>query len=77
MSEHYRFRIQKVLVGADRGFQLRVGMDGERDIEFIPVHQTAFAMRIVLKEAHPTEAEAKQEKDYLLEWLRRPTAPVG
>jgi hypothetical protein len=77
VSEHYRFRIQKVLVGADRGFQLRVGMEGERDIEFIPVHQTAFALRIALKEAHPTEAEATQEKDYLLDWLRKPAAAVG
>jgi hypothetical protein len=70
VSENYRFRIQKVFVGSDPRFQLRVGMDGERDLEFIPVHCSAFALRMPLKEGHHTEDQARQEKDALLEWLR-------
>lgn len=71
VSEHYRFRIQHVILEAGHRYQLRVGMEGERDLEFIPVHQTAFAQRFELKEGHETEAQARGEKDALLEWLRR------
>lgn len=77
MSEHYRFRVQRVFIGSERRFQLRVGMDGERDLEYIPVHQTAFAKRLPLKEGHETEVEAEQEKDYLLGWLRDQTQLAG
>ncbi len=45
-------------------------MEGERDLEFIPVHCSAFAQRLPLKEGHTTEEEAHQEKDALLDWLR-------
>ena len=71
VSEYYRFRIQHVILDHGHGFQLRVGMEGERDLEYIPVHRTAFAQRFNLKEAHPTEAEARGEKDALLQWLNR------
>jgi hypothetical protein len=74
VSEHFRFRVQRVIIEEGRRFQLRVGMDGERDLEFIPVHQTAYAQRFPLKQTHGTEAEAHQEKDALLEWLKGPGA---
>jgi hypothetical protein len=46
-------------------------MEGERDLEFIPVHRTAFAQRFELKESHLTEGAAHEEKDALLEWLKK------
>jgi hypothetical protein len=71
VSDHYRFRIQKVFVGSDRRFQLRVGMEGEREIEYIPVHSSAFALRLPLREGHETEDDARREHDALMQWLRR------
>src|ERR1700759_3295753 len=62
VSEHYRFRVQHVILDQGHGFQLRVGMEGERDLEYIPAHRAAFAQRFELKEAHATEAEAHGEK---------------
>jgi hypothetical protein len=66
----FRFRVQRVIVDRKRRFQLRVGMYGERDLEFIPVHRTAYAQWLPLQESHSTEAEAEREKDVLMEWLR-------
>jgi len=66
----FRFRVQRVIVDRKRRFQLRVGMYGERDLEFIPVHRTAYAQRLSLQESHPTEADAEKERDELMEWLR-------
>lgn len=60
-----------MILDQGHGFQLRVGMEGERDLEYIPAHRTAFAQRFQLKEAHATEELARGEKDALLEWLKR------
>jgi hypothetical protein len=62
--------VQKVLIGEDPQYQLRVGMDNERDLEFIPVHRTAYALKFPLKEAHETVDAANAEKDALMEWLK-------
>lgn len=69
MSRHYRFRIQPVRVGLKRLYQLRVGMEGERTFEYIPVHLSAFSERLSLEPVHETEAEVQLELTGLLEWL--------
>jgi hypothetical protein len=69
----FRFRIQPVLVGSQKHFQVRIGLDGLKEVEFVPAHQSAFALKFPLKEHHPSEHEALGERDALLEWLRRET----
>jgi hypothetical protein len=69
VSRHYRFRVQPVRVGMKRFYQLRVGMEGERTFEYIPVHLSAFAERISLEPAHETEAGVQLELTELLAWL--------
>jgi hypothetical protein len=46
-------------------------MEGEREIEYIPVHSSAFALRLPLREGHETEDDARREHDALMQWLRR------
>jgi hypothetical protein len=67
--KNYRFRIQPVLLGKVRHFQLRVGLVGDRDVECIPVHCSAFAQRLPLELAHPALADASLELSRLLAWL--------
>jgi hypothetical protein len=66
---NYRFRIQQVLVGQSRHFQLRVGLAGDSDVECIPVHQSAFATCLSLQPAHSAVADAQFELTCLLHWL--------
>jgi hypothetical protein len=72
VSDRYKFRVQRVFIGANRRFQLRVGLDGDRDVEFIPVYFSAYAKILPLKLGHETEAQALQEEEELLNWLRAP-----
>lgn len=69
MAHHYRFRIQRLLVRSGHLFQLRVGMDGEKEMEFIPIHHTAFAERLNLEPAHQSLADVQFELSRLLEWI--------
>ena len=69
---NYRFRIQRIRIKAEPQFQLRVGMDGEKNLEYIPAYQSAFARRIPIREAHSEEVDAHLELSNLLEWLGRP-----
>jgi hypothetical protein len=62
-----------VIVDRTKKYQLRVGMDGERDLEFIPLYQSAYAQRIALKANHATREEAHRERDTFIEWLRQQT----
>ena len=75
MIRDFRFRIQQVLIGKNRRYQLRVGMFGENDLEFIPVHRSAYAMRMPLKDGHETPEEAHREQDALMKWLQ--STPPG
>lgn len=70
----FRFRIQTLLVGAERRFQVRIGLHGLKEVEYVPAHLSAYARRFPLKEHHPSENEALGERDALLEWLRRSTS---
>lgn len=45
-------------------------MDGESDLEFIPAHRSAYALRMPLKDGHETVEEAHQEQDALVAWLQ-------
>jgi hypothetical protein len=69
VKKNYRFRIQPVLVGTVRHFQLRVGMVGDYDYECIPVHCSAFAQRLPLVAAHPALEDAHLELTRILTWL--------
>jgi hypothetical protein len=66
---NYRFRIQPVLVGPTRHFQLRVGLEGDSDGECIPVHESAFATCVLLHTAHAAAFDAQLELTALLAWL--------
>lgn len=70
MIRDFRFRIQPVIIDKTRRFQLRVGMDGENDLEFIPAHRSAYALRMPLKDGHATVEEANKEQDALVAWLK-------
>ncbi len=70
MIRDFRFRIQPVIIDKARRFQVRVGMDGESDLEFIPAHRSAYALRMPLKDGHETVEEAHQEQDALVAWLK-------
>lgn len=70
MHTNYRFRIQPLVGGAEPCFRLAVGMADKHAYEMIPVHRTAFARRLPLKEFHPTEAEVQIELTCLLELLQ-------
>lgn len=50
-------------------------MDGESDLEFIPAHRSAYALRMTLKDGHETVEEAHKEQDALVAWLKT-IAPV-
>jgi len=69
MHRNFVFRVQPLGTGAARRYQLRIGMEGERKIEFIPVHQSAFSKRLALGVAHENEVDAHLELSGLLEWL--------
>ena len=57
-------------------YQLRVGMDGETNIEFIPLHRTAFSKQLPLAILHSSQVDAHLELSGLLDWLdRRDTTP--
>lgn len=73
MLRDFRFRIQPLVIGAERRFQVRIGLDGLKEVEYVPAHRSAYALRFPLKEHHPSETEALIERDALLEWLRRST----
>jgi hypothetical protein len=60
-----------VIIDKTRRFQVRVGMDGENDLEFIPAHRSAYALRMPLKDGHATVEEAHQEQDALMAWLKK------
>ncbi len=69
MQLNYRFRVHRFGAKVERRFQLRVGLEGENDVEFLPAHRTAFAERVPLEEAHAAEVDAHLELSGLLEWL--------
>lgn len=69
MANHYRFRIQQLRAGRAPRFQLRVGLAGEPNFELVPVHRTAFAKKLPLEVAHPSQVDAQLELTALLEWL--------
>ena len=71
MHLNYRFRVHRLGTTVERRFQLRVGLEGDRDVEFLPVHRTAFAGQIPLEAAHAAEADVHLELSGLLEWLDR------
>jgi hypothetical protein len=50
-------------------YQLRVGMDGETNIEFIPLHRSAFAKHLPLAVLHTSPVDAHLELSQLLHWL--------
>jgi hypothetical protein len=64
-----------VIIDKARRFQVRVGMDGESDLEYIPAHRSAYALRMPLKDGHETVEEAHKEQDALMAWLTK-TAPA-
>lgn len=71
MQPNYRFRVHRFGLNLERRFQLRVGLEGDKDLEFLPVHRTAFAERVPFAEAHASEVDAHLELSGLLEWLNR------
>ncbi len=46
-----------------------MGLTDEPNFEFVPVHRTAFAKKMLLEVAHPSPIEAQLELSNLLEWL--------
>jgi hypothetical protein len=70
----FRFRIQPVIIDKTRRFQVRVGMDGESELEFIPAHRSAYALQMPLKDGHATVEEAHKEQDALMAWLESTAA---
>ena len=44
-------------------------MSEDRDLECVPAHRTAFALRLSLEESHATEAEAVAEMARLRELI--------
>lgn len=69
MNLNYRFRVHRFGIKVPRRFQLRVGLEGDKEIEFLPAHRTAFAARVPLEEAHAAEVDAHLELSGLLDWL--------
>jgi hypothetical protein len=69
VHSQYRFSIQSVGVGNQKHFRLVVALAEDGDAELIPVHQTAFARMVPLKQSCSTSAEAESELALLREWL--------
>jgi hypothetical protein len=46
-----------------------MGLTDDPNFEFVPVHRTAFAKKLLLEAAHPSPIEAQLELSNLLEWL--------
>ena len=69
MHANYRFRIQRMGSKRTPRYQLRVGMDGEKGLEFIPLHRSAFAKRLPLAILHSSPVDAHVELSALLHWL--------
>jgi hypothetical protein len=69
----YVLRIQRVALDAEGGYQVRIALQGDRQLEFIPAYQTAFAAVLPLKQVHHTTKEAVGERDALLAWLESHT----
>lgn len=69
----YVLRIQRVALDAAGGFQVRIALQGDRELEFVPVYRTAFAAVLPLKQTHHDAKEAEGERDALLAWLEEHT----
>lgn len=69
MTDSYCFAIRSITTANDSGFQLVVGMAGEKDHELVPVNRTAFAQRLPLRGFHACEADVELELNCLREWL--------
>ena len=69
MCHHYRFQIHRIKAGKGHRFQLKIGMDWNDAVEFIPAHRSAFAGRLEFEAEHPTEVDASMELSRLLEWI--------
>lgn len=64
----YVLKIQRAALGAG-GFQVRIAMQDDLQLDFVPAYLTAFAGVLPLKQAHRQAAEAEGERDALLAWL--------
>jgi hypothetical protein len=65
MDTNFRFRVQQV--GAR--FQLQIGMEFGRELEFVPAHRSAFAGRFPLMDLHNDAIDAHEELAAFREWL--------
>jgi hypothetical protein len=68
-DQTYVLKIQRVALGAVGGFQVRIAMQDDLQLDFVPAYLTAFAGVLPLKQAHRQAAEAEGERDALLAWL--------
>jgi len=71
VDHYYNFQIERISAGGYERFQVKVGMVGEHEFDFIPVHETAFAQRMALAVCHSNESNAQLELLGLLELLQK------
>lgn len=66
---NYRLRVQPVRLGPNRNFQVRIGMDGDNGLDYIPLHRSAFARLLQVEIAHAEKSEAEVEAQMIAEFL--------
>lgn len=66
---NYRVRVQRVCLGPYRNFQVRIGMDGDGDLDYVPLHRSAVAALLQVEVAHDERLEAEREAQMIAEFL--------
>jgi hypothetical protein len=65
----YRLRVQPVRLGPYRNFQVRIGMNGDTGLDYIPLHRSAFARLLQVEVAHAERSAAQLEAQMIAEFL--------
>ncbi|MHA3772448.1 hypothetical protein ACXR0O_13015 [Verrucomicrobiota bacterium sgz303538] len=68
-NTNYRCHVQPVRLGPERRFQVRIGMEGDHTLDYVPAYRSAFGELLQLSVAHVNESDAELEALMLLEFI--------
>ncbi len=66
---NFRVRVQPVRLGPYRNFQVRIGMDGDGTLDYVPLYRSAFARLLQVEVAHADKQTAELEAQMIAEFL--------
>ncbi len=69
MHSHYRLYVQPVRLSRERSYQVRIGMEGDSTVEYVPVYRSALGSLLHLPATHADLESARLEMQMLEELL--------